>query len=438
MDKDENKPSVDEALSDYYNLKQMYEKTHYDKYVKGIVMSNISKLAKRQKFQELNKPLCINCKQPVGTIFDRKYYDNYKDKPEVIVFTAKCGNILNPCDLNIEIHKSVRESYDKLIKENTKIMNDFQMEIIKLKNKILFLGKKNIDESKYVDDFNRYKEQILYYSNVIGEYFEENILINDNPEEKIKLEALISSLNQQEIMQFKDYIRNYLETDDDNQLTSAINMYINEIMPKIKEIRSLKYKTMYMDVDENKIHTLIQSKYSPEGMNFYDEDVNEVVSFIKGTKVESTKKSKLEIKENEDGEEKEMEKSKKSKKSKTLKTVVKKSKSKTQKKQLKISDENINEEEDIVFDNPVTKKITKKEDSDEELSFETKSQPYRTLPEDDDEDKDKEKEEEKENKVEEEEEEEEEIVFTESIKPAILKQPKKIGKMILNEATEAL
>ena len=73
MDKDENKPNVDEALSDYYNLKQMYEKTHYDKYVKGIVMSNISKLAKRQKFQELNKPLCINCKQPVGTIFDRKY-----------------------------------------------------------------------------------------------------------------------------------------------------------------------------------------------------------------------------------------------------------------------------------------------------------------------------------------------------------------------------
>jgi L-lactate utilization protein LutB len=79
----------------------------------------------------LNKPSCINCKQPVGTIFERKYYEKYDDKTELIIFTAKCGNILNPCDLNIEIHKSLRENYDNLINENTEILNKYQMEIKK-------------------------------------------------------------------------------------------------------------------------------------------------------------------------------------------------------------------------------------------------------------------------------------------------------------------
>ena len=113
---EENKFNIDDSLLEYYNLKNRYEKDHYNKYIKPIVLGNYSKLTKRQKFQELKKPLCINCKQPVGTIFERKYYKEYKNKTNVIIFTATCGNILSPCELNIEIHKSLRESYDSLIK----------------------------------------------------------------------------------------------------------------------------------------------------------------------------------------------------------------------------------------------------------------------------------------------------------------------------------
>lgn len=459
----DNKLNVNDSLLEYYTLKNAYERKYYDKYISPIVLSNSSKLKKRQKFQELNKPECINCKQPFGTIFERKYYEKYEDKPEVIVFTARCGNVLNPCDLNIEIHKSVRESYDKLISDYTEILNDYQMKIIKLKNKILFLGKNKMNEQQYIDEFESYKSQILYYSEKIGEYTEENILINDNPEDNLKLNNLIASLNQQEIIQFKTYIKKYMETDDDNLLSSAMNMYIKEIIPKLKEIRDLKYKTMYIHNDGEGKHILMQSKYSYEGMNFYDEYVDEVVNFIKGSKVEDIKKSKIEIKGKTKKEEKEKKKS-----SKTLKSIGKSSKNKTQKKKLKISDEDIikeeeeekeeeeqEEEQEIFKPEVVSKPVVVEEEEEEELFFPTPKIKPKTLEDKktiEDKNKDEDEDEEeltfKVNKTvikdENKDDDEEELFFPtpkikQSIMPSMNPKPKKIGKkIILNEATEAM
>ena len=420
---DENKLNVDDVLLEYYNLKNKYEKDYYDKYVKPIVLGNYSKLTKRQKFQELKKPLCINCKQPVGTIFKRKYYEEYNNKTEVIVFTANCGNILNPCDLDIEIHKSLRESYDKLIKKNNEELNKYQLEIIKLKNKILFLGKNDVNEKEYIDEFKKYKEGILYYSNIIGEYTEENITINDNPEESEKLRNLIISLNQIEIMQFKDYIKKYMDNNDDNMLTNAINMYINEIIPKIKEIRDLKYKTMYINYDEDKNKILVQSKYSFEGMNFYDKDVDEVVKFIKGSKIEETKKSKLKISELK-------EKPESIKSSKTLKKIGKTSKSKTKKRELKIKQKDVEEVEDVEKEEPDLKEPESEElEFEAEVEFESEEPVLK-----------EQESEELEFEADVEFESEEEPI--KSVKDELIKIssiPKKIGeKIILNEATEAL
>ena len=420
---DENKLNVDDVLLEYYNLKNKYEKDYYDKYVKPIVLGNYSKLTKRQKFQELKKPLCINCKQPVGTIFKRKYYEEYNNKTEVIVFTANCGNILNPCDLDIEIHKSLRESYDKLIKKNNEELNKCQLEIIKLKNKILFLGKNDVNEKEYIDEFKKYKEGILYYSNIIGEYTEENITINDNPEESEKLRNLIISLNQIEIMQFKDYIKKYMDNNDDNMLTNAINMYINEIIPKIKEIRDLKYKTMYINYDEDKNKILVQSKYSFEGMNFYDKDVDEVVKFIKGSKIEETKKSKLKISELK-------EKPESIKSSKTLKKIGKTSKSKTKKRELKIKQKDVEEVEDVEKEEPDLKEPESEElEFEAEVEFESEEPVLK-----------EQESEELEFEADVEFESEEEPI--KSVKDELIKIssiPKKIGeKIILNEATEAL
>jgi hypothetical protein len=354
------KEVLNDKLQEYYELKKNYEKGYYDKYVKPISENpTYSKVTKRRLFQELKKPLCINCKQPVGTIFERKYYRELNDKTEVIVFTAKCGNTLNPCELNIEIHKSKRDTYATLINDASKKLYDFQMKIIKLKNQILFLGKGVANKDEYINEFNEYKTGVLRYSEMVGEFIEENIMMNDNPEENEKLKYLISSLNQNEIMVFNKFINEYLEnslgtseTSVDNILSNAMNMYIKDIQPKIEEIRNLKYKTMYVNFDQKEnVYKLIQSKTSDEEMHYYDESIDEVVSFVKGFKLDNNPiKSKLKISDLE-GEEskrtedsKRTEESKKSKKSKTLKSI-KSSKSRTMKKPLKITETSIQEQE---------------------------------------------------------------------------------------------
>ena len=444
---DENKSNINDALSEYYNLKNKYEKDYYNKYINPIIVGNYSKLAKRQQFQQLEKASCINCKQPVGTIFERKYYKEYNNKNDLIIFTAKCGNIYNPCDLDIEIHKSLRESYDSLIKHNSKELNKYQMEIIKLKNKILFLGKNKDNEAKYIDDFNTYKEAILYYSDVIGGYTEENIMMNNNPEENEKIINLISTLNQLEIMTFKDYIKEYMDNNDDNMLEKAINMYVNEIVPKLKEIRELKYKTMYIDHDEDKNKILIQSKYSLEGMNFYNEDVDEVVKFIKGSKVEDSKKrlkiSELESKTKTKSKSKTLKNisDKKIKNvGKTLKNVDKTLKSET--KKLRIPSNKIEKQEiELGEENKLEEENNSEEIDFGEVEFEIENNSeeidFGEVEFEIENNKDKEQSRS---------ESEEKIEFTiepeksdniESLK--IISAPKKIGKKIkLNEATEAL
>ena len=294
------------------------------------------------------------------------------------------------------------------------------MEIIKLKNKILFLGKNNVNENKYIEEFNKYKDAIVYYSNTIGEYTEENIMINDNPEKNEKLINLITSLNQIEIMQFKDYIKKYMDDNDDNMLNNAINMYITEIIPKLKEIRDLKYKTMYINHDEDKNKILIQSKYSPEEMNFYDKDVDEVVRFIKGIKVGEITKNKLKISET---------KEKSKSKSITLKNTGKTLKTKTKKRILKIEKEKSKDPEesedlDVEVEFEIPKEISEKEkeleeESEEEINIDLVFESDSSNNEED-----------KITSV-------AEPINVKSLK--ISSVPKKIGeKIVLNEATEAL
>ena len=89
-----------EAIDEFYRLKDKYETSYYEKYVKSIVMSSQTKKQKRVAFSRLPKSECINCKRNVGTIFTVNYY-----KPEFArKFIAKCGDFQDPCPLDIQIN----------------------------------------------------------------------------------------------------------------------------------------------------------------------------------------------------------------------------------------------------------------------------------------------------------------------------------------------
>lgn len=358
---------VNDTLLDYYKLKEKYDTTYRNK-VMSKVAGKKSKIAKRAIFRTIGKPQCINCKQPVGTIFKRKYYQEYEGKNNVIVFTAKCGDPLNPCELNIEICKSARYPYNSLIKNAKSQLNNSQLEIIKLKNEMLFLGKNKNEE--YINKFMSLKEDIKYISEELGTYYEENVILNDNPEDEEQIEKMTYSLNQNEILNFKEYIKSYVNNDDKNALQSAINIYLDDIQPKIKKINEMKYKYSTVEKDENTgIKTLVQLKNSYDTSYFYDESVDKVNNFIKGTSLKTSKKKlKSKLIENEEIEElKETKETKR--KSSTLKSRLSNKLNKTKKKRL-VLDEQEDEQEEPEPEQPESKASQQILDELEELERE--------------------------------------------------------------------
>ena len=62
-------------------------------------------------FSKLPKHNCINCKENVGTIFNISH-----DKEELVrKFVVKCGNLSNPCPLDIQITCGYRQQFDNVI-----------------------------------------------------------------------------------------------------------------------------------------------------------------------------------------------------------------------------------------------------------------------------------------------------------------------------------
>ena len=129
---EEEKNKINEAVNNFYNLKDTYEIDFYDVYVKQIARAEISKKEKKRRFQRLPKPKCVNCMRNVGTIFSIK--QNAKEISRL--YTARCGDISDPCPLNIQIEMPNVELYSEMLSNYN--LNKLKKDIILAKNDLLF------------------------------------------------------------------------------------------------------------------------------------------------------------------------------------------------------------------------------------------------------------------------------------------------------------
>lgn len=273
----------DEAINEFYRLKDKYESTYYEKYVKPIIRSNKSKREKRVEYSKLPKHECINCKRNVGTV----WYINTDNKNNIRNFKAKCGNINDPCPLDIEINYSVRESMYKEIRFGLAEIEKIKLNIIKEKNNALFFKKDVV----YI--FNKLTEDLKFETENTGFMIETNILTNDNPEKAILLKQTIDEFGKGFILPFKQMIKEYDETNNELILNQAVTFYINEMIPKLKEILSLKYDVSMVEFDESQnIYKLIQLPNSLESNEYYVKTEDKVVKFIRGVRKEKNKTRK--------------------------------------------------------------------------------------------------------------------------------------------------
>ena len=283
----EEKQNPIEAINEYYMLKNKYESTYYDKYVKPILKSKNTKKEKRVEFGRLPKPECINCKRNVGTIFNISY-----DMNEVLrKFIAKCGDLTDPCPLDIQINYSVREQYNKVINEGLSSVENLKLDIIKQKNNALFFEKgQNI-----VTIFEKLTNSLKKETEQLGYSIEKDILKNDNPEKINLLSKSIDEFGIGFLLPFKQMIHDYLDKNNELILNEAINFYVNEMIPKLKEIQSLKYEVNFVEYDvDEQIYKLIQRTNSIESKEECFESDDKVLKFIKGLrKVNKTKTKKI-------------------------------------------------------------------------------------------------------------------------------------------------
>ena len=121
-----NAISVNDALNEYYKLKNKYESDFNKDKQKIIKNKGLSWKEKKSEFKQL-KPKCINCKRPVGTIFSVKHLGKENDDSREL--KAICGSLTEPCNLNITINPGVTYNLINHIKELEKDNDDYKNEV---------------------------------------------------------------------------------------------------------------------------------------------------------------------------------------------------------------------------------------------------------------------------------------------------------------------
>ena len=282
-----NIPDVNDALNEFYKLKSTYETAYYTKYVKPIILSKgKSKREKRIDYSKLPKAECINCKRNVGTIFSIK-----NDVEEYVrLFAAKCGDLDNPCPLDINIEYAGRYTYDSQIANNDEDLSELKNKIIKDKNDMMF---GYISQPDAIQKFNDKTTELKDITEIAGFVINTNIVINENPEKKVLLKNLEDDFGINYLMPFKHMTKEYDESNgtDQKKMHEAVKFYVNEMIPKLREIQELKYETEYVDCKQSEEDTktnesdeyfLFQRKNSLAKLEFNFFSKDSVKSFVKG------------------------------------------------------------------------------------------------------------------------------------------------------------
>jgi hypothetical protein len=246
--------SATDAFNEYYKLKNKYESDYNKDKQKIIKNKQMSWKEKRNEYKQL-KPKCINCKRPVGTIFSIKHSGEPND--DFRELKAICGSLTEPCTLNININAGVTYNIMVHIKELEKDIENYKNEIIEYKNKLLFGYTKT---EMVVENFDKIKEAINDTSFLLNINYEHMFDVVDN---KITNETIVKLKEEVYILinEIKISIKKFDSTGNVQFVRDSIDIYVNQMESKLKELLTLKYKVNLVEFDENEgVYRLIQRK----------------------------------------------------------------------------------------------------------------------------------------------------------------------------------
>jgi hypothetical protein len=281
-------PTPKDAINEYFKLKSKFENELSVNKKKIMNNPNLSKREKRSEFLKL-MPKCVNCKKPskIGTIFSVVYNPETESVGAYRRFTATCGNLVDPCNLDIDIHLGEYEPLEKLIHNIREEIKLYKNKIIDDKNRLLF---GLITTETALENFDLNKSYINDLTSVYELYLDQWNKMIDNPDKKLELDESLT-LAYENISKIKDCIKQMNKNDDVQFAVDAADIYATTLKPLLDKIRHLKYSEniVYHDDYDNKCK-LIQRPYTDLDMMITGY-VNKVIKYNLGFEVKKTKKN---------------------------------------------------------------------------------------------------------------------------------------------------
>ena len=221
---------LEEYLIAFHNF--LKEKQKQDKKIlnyKRKLDPGLSKEEKREKIRKF-RPSCCKCKKKVGNIFINK-----GGKLEI-----KCGSSDDPCTIKFKVDKPQIINLKQEIETLSNLIDKIKENIIKSKLDFLFKLK---TEEVVTEEFNSLKEE---YNNLNAKLISYQIQLEDQTNIEERDEQLeIENIKLQEMIKlYSDNIKEYKSSESKDSLTSAIETYINEIIPIQQKKRILQNRFM--------------------------------------------------------------------------------------------------------------------------------------------------------------------------------------------------
>ena len=204
------------------------------------------------------------------------------------IISARCGNVAEPCNLNIRINAGKYYLYPESFAKTLAVINYLKTSIIEDKNKLLF-GYKTAEE--ILGDFDKLKEQITSFTEQLEIIIREYYNIIDNKEDNERLKELTEK-SFELIKNIKESMHSFDEDDDQKMVFDAVEIHVNELVPTLNEIMELKYKNNMVWLNpDTRVYHLIQEKTSVKDIEL-DFTVPEVMSFNVTLETKRAKKTK--------------------------------------------------------------------------------------------------------------------------------------------------
>jgi len=219
-----------EEFNNYYTLKNSYE-NYKNNLKKNIIENNTKNISEKRNDISKLKYKCINCKSDGGTIF--------KDENNILI--AICGNIKNPCKLNIKLEKKKYLNLKEEIINTSKEIYSIKKQILIIKLDVLF---NYITEEKAIELFTELNNNLNTYQELYYKYTEEYKKITDSKDYEELLKERLDYMNDVD-----EYYLLYNENKDIKYLNDIHNIYLNKIKVIDEQIFNKKYKYHKVEKD---------------------------------------------------------------------------------------------------------------------------------------------------------------------------------------------